>query len=125
MWPRALLPVLTSITHGRENVFCHIHDRVCGLVVTSDGLSAAGIVADVLQQVTEGLAHHTSCRPDLLQQLAVVAGRAASLDAGFHGAVDQLSGLDKLLLTHWGADGWAHHLHHTQSLAETQTDYKS
>lgn len=124
-WPPVFLFVLTSIAHGSENVFCHVHDCVSGLVVAPDGLSAAGVVADVLQQVAEGLAHHAGCCTDLLQQLAVVAGRTASLDTGFHGAVHQLPGLDKLLLTHWGADGWAHHLHRTQLLTETQTSYKS
>lgn len=113
---------LTGITHGGENVFRHVHDCVRGLVVPSNGLAAAGVVADMLQQVAKGLAHHASCRADLLQQLAVVAGRAASLDTGFYGAVHQLPGLDKLLLTHWGADGRAHHLHHTLLLAEIQTD---
>ncbi|TNN57044.1 hypothetical protein EYF80_032765 [Liparis tanakae] len=116
-----LLHPLTSIAHGSEDVFRHIHDGVRGLVVTSDGLSAAGVVADVLQQVAEGLAHHAGRRPDLLQELAVVAGRAARLDAGLHGAVHQLSGLDKLLLTHGGADG--HQLRGGQSTLSGSCDH--
>lgn len=111
---------LTSIAHGGEDVLRHVHDGVRGLVVASDGLAAAGVVADVLQQVAERLAHHASRRPHLLEQLAVIAGRAARLHAGLHRAVHQLPGLDELLLTHRGADGRAYHLRRRETWAESQ-----
>lgn len=101
---------LTSIAHGAEDALRDTHDGVGGLVVAADGLAAAGKLSHVLQEVVQGLADHTGCCADLLQELAVIGGRLAGADAVLHGAVHKLPRLDQLLLAHGGADGGAHHL---------------
>lgn len=101
---------LTSITHGTEDALGDAHDGVGGLVVTADGLAAAGKLPHVLQEVVQGLADHAGRRADLLQKLTVASGCLAGTDTVFHRAVHQLPSLYQLLLTHRRADGGAHDL---------------
>lgn len=106
---------LTSVTHGAEDAFGDTHDGVCGLVITADGLAAAGELPHMLQEVVQGLADHTGCCADLLQEFTVTGGRLAGADTVLHRAVHELPRLDQLLLAHRGADGGAHDLEQDRS----------
>lgn len=102
--------MLTGIPHGTEDALGDIHDGVGGLIVAPNGLPPAGKLADVLQEVIQGLADHAGCRADLLEQFGVIRGSLARPHTVLHGAIHQLPGFDQLLLTHRGADGGTHHL---------------
>lgn len=51
-------PQLTCVSHGAEDALGDGHNGVGGLVVASDGLPSRRVLADVLQEVLQGLAHH-------------------------------------------------------------------
>lgn len=59
---------LTCVSHGAEDALGDGHDGVGGLVVASDGLPSGRVLADVLQQVLQGLAHHAGSGAHLPQQ---------------------------------------------------------
>lgn len=75
---------LTSIAHGAEDALGDTHDGVGGLVVAADGLASAGKLSYMLQEVVQGLADHTGCCADLLQELAVISGCLAGADTVLH-----------------------------------------
>lgn len=75
---------LTSIAHGAEDALGDTHDGVGGLVIATNGLASAGELSHMLQEIVEGLADHTGRRADLLQQLSVVGGCLAGVDAVLH-----------------------------------------
>lgn len=56
---------LTRVSHGAEDALGDRHDGVRGLVVAPDRLSPRGVLADVLQEIPQGLTHHAGCRAHL------------------------------------------------------------
>lgn len=109
------MSILTRIPHGTEDALGDCHDGVGGLVVAPNGLSSAGIVTDVLEQVVEGLADHDGCSVHLLQELIVIRGGKTGLDTALHRPVHQLPSLDELFLAHRRTDGGAYHLQNSKA----------
>ena len=105
LWQRG-----TCVSHGAEDVLGDVQDAVGGLAVTTDGLPAAGVLLDVLQQLVERL-RDAGCRgAHLLEQMLVGRGALGGLHTALHRLGHQLARLDQLLLTHRGADGGGNHL---------------
>ncbi len=105
-----LAPSPTSVSHWAEDVLCDIQNAVGGFSVASNRMASAGILFDVLKQLIEGLSDTCGSHAHLFQEALVIGGPLWRLYTAFYWLGHQLACLNQLLLAHWGADGWSHHL---------------
>lgn len=94
------LECLTCISHRGEDALCDGHDGIGGLVVAADWFTTAGIVAYVLQEVTQCQADCACCSVHLPKQLSLIRGSVTCFNTQLHRALHQPACFHQLLLTH-------------------------
>lgn len=108
--PCLWLPLPTSISHWAEDVLCNIQDAVSCFSMASNRMGSTGILFDVLKKLIESMSDTCCSHAHLFEEALVIGGPLRCLYTALYWLGHQLACLNQLLLAHWGADCWGHHL---------------